>query len=102
MFGVSRIYRLFLRAWEIQKRIVLLLVASAVLFVCIIVIIVYMHIHANKTQDDDYLSINGHQKLKKQVNLKIVNFKKEIGIKRHTQFTTVTLIIKKYLNKMNR
>ena len=41
------------------------------------------------------------KKLKKRVNFKkIVNFKKGIGIE--TQFTTVTLIMKKYLNKMSR
>ena len=56
--------------------------------------------HANKT--DDYLSINGHQKTKEMSKLKIINFKKGIGIERHTQFTTVNLIMKKYLNKMNR
>ena len=46
---------------------------------------------------NNYLSIKEHQKLKKEVNLKkiIINFKKGIGIKRYTQFTTVTLIYEK-------
>ena len=48
-------------------------------------------------QQNDYLSINGHQKTKEMSKFKkIVNFKKGIGIKRYnyTQFTTVTLIMK--------
>ena len=47
-------------------------------------------------QQNDYLSINGHQKTKETSKLKeIVNFKKGIGIERYTQFTTVTLIYEK-------
>ena len=41
------------------------------------------------------------KKLKKRVNLKNVNFKKGIGIKRYTQFTTVTLIMKKSVPKQD-
>ena len=40
--------------------------------------------------------------VKKLMNLKMVNFKKGIRMESYTQFTTVTLIMKKYLNKMNR
>ena len=47
-------------------------------------------------QQNDYLSINGHQKTKETSKLKeIVNFKKGIGIERYTQFITVTLIYEK-------
>ena len=55
-------------------------------------------------QQNDHLSINGHQKTKetRKFTKKIVNFKKGIGIERYTQFTTVTLIMKKYLNKMSK
>ena len=46
-------------------------------------------------QQNDYLSINGHQKTKETSKLKNVYFKKGIGIERYTQFTTDTLIMKK-------
>ena len=47
-------------------------------------------------QQNDYLSINGHQKTKETSKLKkFVYFKKGIGIERYTQFTTVTLIHEK-------
>ena len=51
---------------------------------------------------NDYLSINGHQKTKETSKYKKCEFQKGIGIERYTQFTTVTLIMKKYLNKMRR
>ena len=55
----------------------------------------YMHIIINSVtcQQNDYLSINGHQKTKE--TSKFNNFTKGIGIERYTQFTTVTLIMKK-------
>ena len=77
-------------------------VASGVLFkIYLLLCISFGHICITITcQQNDYLSINGHQKTKEMSKFKkIVNFRKGIGIERYTQFTTVTLIMKKYLNK---
>ena len=46
-------------------------------------------------QQNDYLSINGHQKTKEMSKFKKINFKTGIGIERCMQFTTVILIMKK-------
>ena len=50
-------------------------------------------------QQNGYLSINGHQKTKETRKCQFVNFKKEIGVERYAQFTTVTLIMRKVLKQ---
>ena len=56
---------------------------------------IHAYMYSSITCQQNYLSINGHQKIKETSILKIVNLKKGIGIERYTQFTTDTLIMKK-------
>ena len=53
---------------------------------------IWAYMYSPITCQQNYWSINGHQKTKEKSKFKLQKAK---GIERHTQFTTVTLIMKK-------